>query len=134
MKKVLFKLILIELIVFFCVRDNSIAGEKRGNNEKKITYQLIVSAKGGANYFIRIGNNKWTGWGESYGFEGEFRIVFLKSNIGIGIGGGMLFETAVAEVPPNADIVWTRKVTRIPILLKIFLYPGEKINSWVGNR
>ena len=100
---------------------------------KGIGLNFVVSGLGGANYFVRTNGNSsaYTGWGESYGYEGEVQVIFKKENIGLGLSYGNIYETAVAK-NPYTNWVWTREVIRSPLLLKLLLNPLGKINPWVG--
>lgn len=99
---------------------------------KNIKLNFLISALGGANYFRWLNGTPYTGWGKSYGLEGELQIVFKKENIGFGLSYGNIYETAIAK-NPYTSWVWTRGVVRTPILIKLLLNPLGKINSWVGG-
>ena len=111
-------------------KNNSI---KSSEKQRSLQWQLVFSGLGGANYFVNYAHSKnpWTGWGESYGIEGELCLIYEKGNIGLGLSYGKIYETTVAN-RPFVDIIWTRKVTRNPFLLKIFFNPNGKINPWFG--
>ena len=92
---------------------------------KNIKLNFVVSGIGGANYF-RWGSNPYTGWGESYGLEGEIQIIFKKENVGLGLSYGNIYETTVAK-EPYGSAVWTRKVERENYLIKFLISPNTKI-------